>query len=383
MSSRFLFRLGLTLLLPLAGLAPRAGAADEKDSGAALKAAAAFYEGIRVETLDNGLRVYLKPVAGSPTVTVMTAYKVGSADEDLTATGLSHYLEHLMFKGTEKIKPGDIDRATLRNGGANNAYTSEDYTIFHFDFDKERWQVALDIEADRMVNLRIDAAHEFEQEKGAVINELLRNEDQPWDLEQKAILPLIFGKEAPYGHPVIGERKQVEDATAAVITAHYKKWYHPNNASLVIVGGIDPDEALKAVKAKFGSLPKVELPARKPVPKELPKRPAELVMESKFDTARMLMGFATVRTGTPDDAVLDVIQAVLTGGRTGRLYKKLVEEDQVATPDVTASNNSGRYPGWFSIQVEVLPGKKREPVEKTVLAQLKKLADEAVSPAEL
>src|SRR5262249_44838140 len=187
MYSRTLLR--LALLLPVAVAVPRAGAADEKESGAALKAAAAFYEGIRSETLDNGLRVYIKPVAGAPVVTVMTAYKVGSSDEDLTATGLSHYLEHLMFKVTEKINPGDIDRVTLRSGGANNAYTSEDYTIYHFDFDRERWQVALGIEADRMRNLRIDKEHEFEQEKGAVINELLRNEDSPWDLEQKAILP--------------------------------------------------------------------------------------------------------------------------------------------------------------------------------------------------
>jgi zinc protease len=382
MFSRYFLSFGFALLLSLTGLAPRAGAADEKDSAAALKAAAAFYEGIRIETLDNGLKVYLKPVPGAPTVTVMTAYKVGSADEDLTATGLSHYLEHLMFKGTDKIKPGDIDRITLRNGGANNAYTSEDYTIYHFDFDKERWQVALDIEADRMKNLRIDKAHEFEQEKGAVINELLRNEDQPWDLEQKTILPLLFGKEAPYGHPVIGEREHVKGATAEVITSHYKKWYHPNNASLVIVGGIDADAAFKAVKAQFADIPKAELPERKAVPKELPKRPAELVMESKFDMPRLLMGFAGVRSGEPDDAVLDVIQSLLTGGRTGRLYRKLVEGDEVAA-DVTASNNSGRYPGWFSIQVELLPKAKREAVEKTVLAELKKLADDPAAAAEL
>src|SRR5215471_9421448 len=185
----------LALLLPLAAFAPAADV--EKDKAVALKAAAALYEGVRVEKLDNGLTVYLKPVPGSPVVTVMTAYKVGSSDEDLTATGLSHYLEHLMFKGTDKIKPGDIDRLTLRNGGANNAYTSEDYTIYHFDFDKDSWQVALDVEADRMRNLRIDKEHEFEQEKGAVINELLRDEDIPWDLERKAILPLLFGAKTP------------------------------------------------------------------------------------------------------------------------------------------------------------------------------------------
>src|SRR5580765_5902556 len=125
-----------------------------------LKAAAAFYEGIRTETLANGLRVFLKPIPGSPVVTTMVAYKVGSADENLDHTGLSHYLEHLMFKGTNKIMPGDIDRLTLRNGGQNNAYTTEDYTVFHFDFSSDRWESALDIEADRMRNLQIDAKHE-------------------------------------------------------------------------------------------------------------------------------------------------------------------------------------------------------------------------------
>ncbi len=373
----------LCVALLLALLVPHGGAADvEKDKAVALKAAAAFYEGIRVEKLDNGLHVYLKPIAGSPVVTVMTAYKVGSADEELTATGLSHYLEHLMFKGTDKLRPGDIDRLTLRNGGANNAYTSEDYTIFHFDFDRESWPVALEVEADRMQNLRIDKAHEFEQEKGAVINELMRNEDEPWDLEQKAILPLLFGKEAPYGHPVIGEEEHVKAATAAVIKGHYDRWYHPNNASLIIVGGIDPDAALDAVKKRFAAIPMGKLPERRPGPKELPKRPARLDMNSKFETARLLMGFTTVPYGDQDYPVLDILEALLGGGRTSRLYTKLVEGDEIAA-SVDASSSRGRYPGWFAIRLELLPGKDTAVAEKTVLAELKKLADSPVSAAEL
>src|SRR6266581_3053951 len=116
MSPRFLVNLAFSCGIFLSP--PFAQAADDP----ALRAAAALYEGMRVEKLDNGLRVYLKPIPGSPVVTTMMAYKVGSADEDLDATGLSHYLEHLMFKGTEKLLPGDIDRQTLRNGGQNNAY---------------------------------------------------------------------------------------------------------------------------------------------------------------------------------------------------------------------------------------------------------------------
>jgi zinc protease len=377
----------VTFLLPFIALlvVPRgsARAADNKDAAAALKAAAALYDGIRVETLANGLKVYLKPVPGSPVVTTMVAYKVGSSDENLDATGLSHYLEHLMFKGTDKIKPGDIDRQTLINGGANNAYTSEDLTNYHFDFAADRWQVALAIEADRMRNLRIDAEHEFEQEKGAVIEELQRNEDEPWDLEQKAILPLLFGKTAPYGHPVIGERQHVRDATAKIIKAHYDQWYYPNNASLVVVGGFDPDKALAKIKELFGSIPKGNLPERKPLPKEIPgKRPARVEMPSKFEVPRLLMGFNGVTTSDPDYPALGVLEAILSSGKTSRLYKNLVEGAEIASV-VNASNSSGRYPGWFAVQVELLKGKDRAEAEKLVLKELRRLRDEPVSAAEL
>ncbi len=348
---------------------------------AALRAAAALYEGIRTETLANGLRIYLKPVPASPVVTTMVAYKVGSADEDLDHTGLSHYLEHLMFKGTDKIKPGDIDRIMFRHGGADNAYTSEDYTVYHFDFAADRWEVALEIEADRMRNLRIDSQHEFEPEKGAVISELERNEDTPWDLEIKTILPLLF-KNGPYGHPVIGEREHVRAATAAVIKAHYDKWYYPNNAALVICGGFDPDRAMTRIKELFGPLPKGNLPERKPMPVVKRDGPVRKEMESKFETPRLLMGFNAVRMGAPDFYALEVVQFLLSGGKTGRLYKKLVEGEEVAS-SVDSSNSCGRYPGWFAIQVEMLKGKDRKKTEDLVLEELKQLRDKPVSAAEL
>ena len=117
-----------------------------------LKSAVALYDRVQTHQLENGLRVALVPMPGAATVTTMLIYKVGSADELLDQTGLSHYLEHLMFKGTDKLMPGDIDRATLKNGGANNAFTSEDVTAYHFDFAADRWEKALEIEADRIRN---------------------------------------------------------------------------------------------------------------------------------------------------------------------------------------------------------------------------------------
>jgi zinc protease len=375
--------LALLLIVLLAQVhLPHLSLAGGDDSQLALRTAAALYEGIRTETLENGLRIFLKPVPGAAEVTTMVAYKVGSADEDLDSTGLSHYLEHLMFKGTDELLPGAIDRLTFRNGGANNAYTSEDCTIYHFDFPPDRWEVALQIEADRMRNLRIDARHEFEEEKGAVLNELTRDEDQPWDLENKAILPLLFGKKTPYGHPIIGETEHVRAATAKVIKSHYDKWYHPNNAALVVCGNFDPDQALALIKKRFGSIPRAELPPRKTVVRGKLQRPARLEFESKFSVPRLLLGFNTIAGSHPDYAPLAVLERILGTGKTSRLYKGMVEGAEIAS-DVSASNSAGRYPGWFSIQVELLPGKDRTQAEKLVLEELAKLRDQPVGEAEL
>lgn len=360
-----------------------AAADDKADSAALARTAQAMFRDIRTETLPNGLRVYLLPVKESPVVTTMVAYKVGAADEEKTQTGLSHYLEHLLFKGTDKLVPGEIDRLTQRNGGANNAYTSEDMTAYHFDFAADRWMTALAIEADRMRNTRIDERHEFQQEKGAVVAELKRNEDGPWDLEYKAVLPLLYPKANPYSHPVIGQEEHVRGATAEIIKRHYDQWYHPNNASLVVVGGFDPDAALKRIRELFGPIPKADLPPRKSAPLNPPRtQTVRKELDSKFDVPRLLVGFNTVRAGEPDDYVLDVIEDVLSKGKTSRLYRKLVDGERVAG-GVGADNSSGRYPGWFGVQVELLKGKDRKKVERLVYDELKKLAAEPISDAEL
>ncbi len=382
MSSRLSLALAAALLIPAFARSADPEARAKADADLARTAQGMFAD-LKTVTLENGLRVYLLPVKNSPTVTTMVAYRVGSADEEKDQTGLSHYLEHLMFKGTDKLMPGDVDRATQRNGGSNNAYTSEDMTVYHFDFAADRWQIALSIEADRMRNIKIDAKHEFEQEKGAVISELAGGEDQPWGLEFKKVLPLLFPKDSPYSHPVIGEERHVRDATAEIIKRHYDKWYHPNNASLVIVGGFDADAALAKIKELFSSIPKGELPRRKP-PTFFKDRagPVRVQFESKFDVPRVLFGFNTIPVGDPDDPVLDVISNVLGDGRTSRLYRKLVEDERVAS-EASAGNYTGRYPGWFSVNAELLKGKDRAKAEELIFAELDKLASEPISDAEM
>lgn len=367
----------LTLLAAALG-APSAPADDQL----ALRTAEALYAGIESRTLPNGLRVFLKPIDGAASVTTMVAYQVGSCDEDKTFTGLAHYLEHLLFKGTKTLKPGDVDRITFRAGGSNNAYTSHDMTAYHFTLPAGRWKAALDVEADRMRNTVIDKEHEFDKEKGAVIAELARNEDGPWDLEYKAILPLLFGKAHPYGHPVIGERHHVKAADEKTISEFYDRWYHPNNASIIVVGGFDAAETMKHIEKQFGGIPKAKLPERKPVPKDAPKLPARHEMESKFSVPRLLIGYPTVKYGDKDQAALAVLEGVLANGRRSRLYRALVEGAEVAS-SVNANNSPGRYPGWMGVYVDLLPGKDRASVEKATLAEIEKLRDKPVDEAEL
>ena len=181
---------------------------------------------------------------------------------------------------------------------------------------------------------------------------------------------------------MIGERAHVRGATAAVIKAHYDKWYHPNNAALVICGGFDPDQTLAQIKELFGPIPRAELPARKIATPSKRGAPVRKEIGSKFDVPRMLMGFNGVRSGDPDFYPLQVIQGLLTTGKTGRLYRKLVEGEEVASA-VDSTNNAGRYPGWFEIQVELLQGKDPDKAEKTVLAELQALRDQPVNEVEL
>lgn len=366
--------------LMMAGLL---AASQPADDAALVAKVRANFDAVRTETLPNGLRIYLLPIPRSPVVTTMMAYKVGACDEDKTATGLSHYLEHLLFKGTDKLKPGDVDRLTQRNGGANNAYTSEDMTCYHFDFAADRWTIALEIEADRMRNTRVDAAHEFQQEKGAVISELKRNEDGPWDLEYKAILSKLYPKDAPYSHPVIGQEEHVRDASAEVITRYYDRWYHPNNAALVIVGGFDPDKAMADVKRLLGPIKKGDLPPRKENPQVAPRTKTDRgEFASKFDVPRAVIGFNTIRITDADYPALSVVSGILAGGKTSRLYRKMVEGERIAG-SVAADQNGGRYPGWFGVMVELLPGKDRPQAEKLVFAELANLAAKPVAADEL
>src|SRR6266540_2334382 len=228
-------------------------------------------EDVRRTFLDNGLTVLTRELHSSPVVTAMIWYRVGSRNEELGQTGKSHFLEHMLFKGTERFKKGEIDLLTLKNGGGNNAFTSHDFTAYYFNFASDRWQIALEIEADRMVNCAFEP-EEFEAEKKVVIEELKTGLDSPWGLllqEEEAIAYKVH----PYRNPIVGWLQDVERATVEQQQAYYHRYYHPNNATLVIAGDFDTDAVLQKVDRAFSSIPAGPPPA--PMPLEEPPQRGE------------------------------------------------------------------------------------------------------------
>src|SRR3977135_638052 len=216
-------------------------------------------EDVRRTLLDNGFVVLTQEIHTSPIVTTMIWYRVGSRNEELGHTGKSHFLEHMLFKGTDRFKKGQIDLITLKNGGGNNAFTSHDFTAYYFNFASDRWEIALEIEADRMVNCAFEP-DEFESEKKVVIEELKTGLDSPWGLLLQELEASSY-KVHPYRNPIVGWLQDVERATAEQQQAYYRRYYHPNNAILVIAGDFDTEDVLKKTERAFGSIPSGPPPA--------------------------------------------------------------------------------------------------------------------------
>src|SRR6516164_6059003 len=210
-------------------------------------------EDVTRTVLSNGLVILTKEIHTSPIVTSMIWYRVGSRNEELGQTGKSHFLEHMLFKGTDHFRKGEIDLITLKNGGGNNAFTSHDFTAYYFNFASDRWDIALEIEADRMVNCAFDP-DEFEAEKKVVIEELKTGLDSPWGLLMQEEEAAAY-KVHPYRNPIVGWLQDVERATAEEQQAYYHRYYHPNNAALVLAGDFDTDQVLAKVTKAFGSIP--------------------------------------------------------------------------------------------------------------------------------
>jgi zinc protease len=337
-------------------------------------------EDVRRTVLSNGLVLLTKELHTSPIVTSMLWYRVGSRNESIGQTGKSHFLEHMLFKGTDRFKKGEIDLITLKNGGGNNAFTSHDFTAYYFNFASDRWQVALDIEADRMVNCTF-VPDEFESEKKVVIEELKTGLDSPWGLLSQETDACAY-KIHPYRNPIVGWLQDVERASAEEQQAYYRRYYHPNNAVLVLVGDFATDQIVEQVRQKFESIP-----AGPEVPRMTLEEPAQtgerrVAVRWRSKVPRLTMGYHAPSIAHDDSYALQLLGVILSEGKTSRFYQRLVEHEQSVT-FANAEYGESKDPSLFHIRAEARTGHTAEEVEAAIHDELDRVVRIGVTPAEV
>ncbi len=339
---------------------------------------------IHEHKLRNGLRVILAERHGDPVVKVILFYGVGSRSESDQEAGMSHFLEHMMFKGSAKYAKGEVDQFTTMLGGQNNAFTANDHTAYWMRFASDRWETALEIEADRMTGLTLDPV-EFNSERDVVLEELAMGEDDPWGVLAKRVESTLFGRH-PYGRPIIGYRESLLAMEPADMHAFHRRFYHPGNAILVIGGDIDPNQAMKSVRKHFAKIeaqPQSEsadafrLPM--PAPGEMETR---LRMQWDDPGRRLIMAWPTDSVGTDADYDMDVINGLLSNGRGSRLIKRLVEKEGLAT-SISTSNDARREAGVFWLFAECAQGVPVEILEAAIDEEIALLRNELPTTAEI
>src|SRR6266850_2205695 len=345
-------------------------------------AAAQSGERVLASTLDNGLRVLLQEDHRSPIVSFQMWYRVGSRNEARGATGIAHFLEHLMFKGTPTHGQGQFARLVEQNGGQDNAFTTQDVTSYYVDIAADRIDLVIDLESDRMHNLRLDAK-DIASEREVVIEERrTRTEDDPGGFLGEEVSALAF-RAHPYGQPIIGWMVDLTRITPEQIGAFYRTYYSPGNAVLVAVGDFKASEALAKIQATFGKNPKSAAPP--PVLAIEPPQNGErrVLVRKEAQLPIVYLGYLVPNQKSADAPVLEVLSVILSGGRSSRLYRHLVHERQLALEAGGDYSYFSLDPNLFWFWATPLPGQTPETLEKELLGEMERLRREPVTAEEL
>jgi zinc protease len=337
---------------------------------------------VTAATLDNGLRVLLLEDHRSPIVTVQMWYRVGSRNEARGATGIAHFLEHLMFRGTARYGPGVFARLVERNGGQDNAFTSQDVTSYYVNIAADKLDLVLDLEADRMHNLQLDPKI-IDSEREVVIEERrTRTDDDPSGALGEEVSATAF-RAHPYGQPIIGWMIDLKRITADEIRAFYKTYYVPNNAILVIAGDFKAADVMARVRTAFAPIPRGTPPP--PVLAAEPPQNGErrVTVRRAAELPIVYLGYPVPNHTSGDAAALEVLSVVLAGGRSSRLYRDLVYERQLALEAGGDYSYFSIDPNLFWFYATPLPGQTAETLEKELLGEMARLAREPVSEVEL
>jgi zinc protease len=337
--------------------------------------------------LSNGLKLIVREDHRAPTVAHMVWYRAGSIDEVNGRTGVAHVLEHMMFKGTDKVKSGEFSRLVAAVGGRENAFTSRDYTAYFQQVEKSKLDEVMKLEADRMSNLKFDDA-EFLKEIQVVMEERrLRTEDNPSSLLNESLMATAYIS-SPYRYPVVGWMNDLVNMKASDARDWYRSWYKPNNATVVIAGDVDPKVILQAVEKYYGATSARELPERKPQTEPLQKGMKRVQVKAPADSARLAMAWKVpkLRPGALDDDepyALELLTAVLDGYDNARLNRKLIKQERVVNNIGVGYDMISRGPELFLISASMAKGKTVEQAENSIRKALKELVDNGILESEL
>ena len=359
-------------------LGPAAGVAAAQPP-----ASAPTHLAVTEATLDNGLRVLVQEDPRNPIVAVQILYRVGSRNERPGATGLAHFLEHLMFKGTPTRGRGEISRLIEQNGGRDNAFTTKDVTGYFANIAADRLDLVLGIEADRMRNLLLDPA-EIDSERKVVMEERrMRTDDDPDGTVYEEMNSLAF-KASPYRWPVIGWMSDIARIDPVELRAFYDTYYQPNNAILVVAGDVKAADVLARVRRQFGAIPRGATPPSVTAvePPQIDER--RLVVRKEGAQLPIVNIAWHVPNHTSADApALEVLSTVLSEGRASRLYRRLVYEKRMVLGAGGEYSYSSIDPSLFWFYATPLPGQPPEAVEQALMAEVERLKQEPVPMEEL
>jgi zinc protease len=332
--------------------------------------------------LPNGLKVILLENHKAPLITFQVWYRVGSRNEEWGRTGLSHMLEHMMFKGTKKVGPEEFSGIIQENGGTFNAFTSYDNTAYFENLSSDRIQVAIDLESDRMQNL-ILRQEDFQTERMVVVEERrLRTEDNPQAFLLEQMMATAFQIQ-PYHWPIIGWMEDLSRLTLEDLKSYYRTYYNPVNAFLVVVGDFKKDELLPKIEKAFGSYARGVVPDQDKVkdPPQVGERRISVKKEAQLPF--LVMGYHVPNLRDPDSYVLEVIATILSGGKSSRFYQSLLREKRLVLSADADHSLLSRDPSLFYISADLLPGKELVEVEKALDQEIERLQKEPVGEKEL
>ncbi|MXS80271.1 zinc protease [Nitrosomonas eutropha] len=339
--------------------------------------------------LDNGLKLVIKEDHRSPVVIQQVWYKAGSMDEVNGTTGVAHALEHMMFKGTDSVPTGEFSRRIAAVGGKENAFTSSDYTAYYQQLHQRHLPMAMELESDRMHNLRL-TQEEFAKEIQVVMEERrLRTDDQAHALLYEKLMATAF-QAHPYRRPIIGWMNDLEHMQVSDAQDWYKRWYAPNNAVLVVVGDVDPESVLALAKKYYGRFSAGKIPSlseRKPQIEPPQIGIKRLVVKAPAKLPHLIMGYKVPVLKDPkndwEPYALTILAEVLDGNAAARLNKALVRETRVAISADAGYSAIERGPGTFYIDGTPSEGRTADELEQSIRTEIDKIIQSGITQEEL